>query len=85
VCPLFLIIGLWTRLNAAVLTVTLRVAVLQNQTADRDPQLAVLYTLVVAALALGGGGRWSVDSVWSARVGQRAQATTVAHAIGPVA
>ena len=62
ICSLFLIVGLATRINAAVLAVVLGVAILQNLLAGRDPQLAILYTLVVATLALMGGGRFSLDA-----------------------
>jgi putative oxidoreductase len=65
VCPLFLVAGLLTRCTGAILTVVLGVAVLQNVLADRDPQLALLYVLAVATLALTGGGRWSLDAVWT--------------------
>jgi uncharacterized membrane protein YphA (DoxX/SURF4 family) len=65
VCAPLLAAGFFTRLNAAALTGVLGVAVLQNLLADRDPQLAILYTLVVASLTLVGGGRYSLDSRWS--------------------
>lgn len=58
-----LILGLATRPVAAVLTVTLGVAIYQNVTTRRDPQLAVLYVLGVATLAIWGGGRYSLDSL----------------------
>lgn len=54
--------GLFTRAAAAGLTAVLGVAILQNVLADRDPQLALLYTLVVAAFVLIGGGRFSLDA-----------------------
>ena len=54
--------GIFTRASAAILTTVLSVAVLQNILAGRDPQLAVLYTLVVAAFVFIGGGRFSVDA-----------------------
>lgn len=54
--------GLCTRASAAILTTVLSVAVVQNILAGRDPQLAVLYTLVVAAFIFIGGGRFSVDA-----------------------
>lgn len=63
VCAPLLAIGLYTRLSAAVLAAVLAVAVMQNLLADRDPQLAILYTLVVAAFALLGGGRFSADAL----------------------
>lgn len=37
-------------------------AILQNLLAGRDPQLAILYTLVVVSLAIAGGGRYSLDA-----------------------
>lgn len=61
-CGLLLAIGLGTRLCGLVLTGTLSVAILQNLLAGRDPQLVLLYSLNVAALALLGGGRFSLDA-----------------------
>ena len=66
VCAPLLAAGLFTRINAAFLTATLGVAILQNILADRDPQLAILYVLVMASLALLGGGRFSLDA-WLSR------------------
>jgi uncharacterized membrane protein YphA (DoxX/SURF4 family) len=57
-----LALGLFTRLSGAILTCVLGVAIAQNLLADRDPQLAILYTLTVAAFALIGGGRFSLDA-----------------------
>ncbi len=61
ICPLFLLVGLFTRVNAALLTGVLSVAILQNLMAGRDPQLALLYVLIMATLLLMGGGRFSLD------------------------
>jgi putative oxidoreductase len=62
VCSLFIIAGLFTRINAILLTLALSGAILQNLLAGRDPQLAILYTLVVVSLVLIGGGRFSLDA-----------------------
>lgn len=62
VCALLLALGLFTRVSAAILTGVLGVAIAQNLLANRDPQLAILYTLTVAAFALLGGGRLSLDA-----------------------
>ncbi len=62
-----LAVGFLTRLSAAILTGVLGVAILQNLLAQRDPQLALLYTLVVAAFVLIGGGRFSLDAGLAAR------------------
>ncbi len=59
--------GVFTRLSAAILTAVLGVAILQNLLAGRDPQLALLYTLVVAAFIFIGGGRLSIDARLIAR------------------
>lgn len=67
VCAPLLAAGAFTRASAAILTAVLGVAVLQNLLAGRDPQLAVLYTLVVAAFSLIGGGRFSIDARLTAR------------------
>lgn len=61
-CGLLLAAGLGTRLSGVVLTGTLSVALLQNVLAGRDPQLVLFYILNVAALALLGGGRFSIDA-----------------------
>ena len=61
-CAPLLALGFYTRLNAAVLTTVLSVAIAQNVGAHRDPQLAALYTVVVAAFVLLGGGRFSLDT-----------------------
>lgn len=62
ICSLFVVAGLFTRINAALLVCALSGAILQNLLAGRDPQLAVLYTLAVIALALMGGGKISLDA-----------------------
>lgn len=61
-CAPMFAVGFLTRINAAVLTGVLSVAILQNHLANRDPQLAILYTVIVAAFVLIGGGRHSVDA-----------------------
>ena len=66
ICSLFLVAGCFTRVNAALLTGTLSVAILQNVLAHRDPQLAMLY-VVLMTLLFAGGGRFSVDAKLSAR------------------
>ena len=67
ICSLFLVAGCFTRLNAALLTGTLSVAILQNVLAHRDPQLAMLYVVVLITLLFAGGGRFSVDAKLSPR------------------
>src|SRR5258708_25919299 len=62
ICSLFIIIGLFTRINAILLFGALSGAILQNLLAGRDPQLAILYTLVVLTLAFMGGGKISLDA-----------------------
>ena len=62
ICSLFIVVGLFTRINAALLVCALSGAILQNLLASRDPQLAILYTLVVASLVLMGGGTYSLDA-----------------------
>ena len=51
------------RVNAALLAGTLCVAILQNVLARRDPQLAILYVLIMVALVFFGGGRFSLDAL----------------------
>ena len=60
ICSLFLVAGCFTRVNAAL-------AILQNVLAHRDPQLAMLYVVVLITLLFAGGGRFSVDAKLSAR------------------
>jgi putative oxidoreductase len=62
ICSLFIVAGLFTRINAALLLGALSGAILQNLLAGRDPQLAILYTLVVVTLALIGSGKFSLDA-----------------------
>lgn len=63
-CSLLLIVGLYTRISAALLVIVLCVATLQNLVTHRDPQLALLYTLIVLSLVFLGGGRFSLDARW---------------------
>ena len=49
-------------MNAALLTGALWVAILQNVLARRDPQLPILYMLIMVALIFLGGGRFSLDA-----------------------
>jgi putative oxidoreductase len=62
VCAPLIALGLFTRMNAALLTGTLSVAILQNLLAGRDPQLALLYAIVLLSLIFLGGGRFSLDA-----------------------
>ena len=70
ICSLFIIVGLFTRINALLLFGALSGAILQNLLAGRDPQLAILYTLVVLSLAFIGGGRISLDAKLFAKAEQ---------------
>lgn len=67
ICPVFIVVGCFTRINAALLAGALSGAILQNLLAGRDPQLAILYTLVVVSLIFLGGGRFSLDHHWYAK------------------
>ncbi len=62
VCSLCVVLGLLTRINAALLVGALSGAILQNLMAHRDPQLAMLYTLTMVAMVFLGGGRFSLDA-----------------------
>lgn len=62
ICSLFIVVGLFTRLNAVLLLGALSGAILQNLLAGRDPQLAILYAIVVVAIAFMGGGKFSLDA-----------------------
>jgi len=70
ICSLFLVVGLITRINAVLLVGVLGGGSLQNIITGRDQQLAILYTLIVATLALLGGGRFSLDSLLQRRCEQ---------------
>lgn len=67
VSALMLAMGLFTRLNALLLTATFAVAVLQNLCAGRDPELALLYLLVVMTMSFLGGGKYSLDALLLSR------------------
>ena len=69
ICSLFIVVGLFTRINAALLVCALSGAICQNLLASRDPQLAILYTLVVVTLVFLGGGKYSLD----ARISSKAE------------
>lgn len=70
-CAPLIALGFFTRVNAILLTGALSVAILQNLLAGRDPQLAILYTVVTASLIFLGGGKYSLDAKLFAR-GQQA-------------
>lgn len=70
ICSLFIVVGWFTRINAMLLTGALSGAILQNLLAGRDPQLAILYTLVVVTLLFMGGGRFSLDARISSKGGR---------------
>ena len=61
-----LALGLFTRLDAAVLEAVLLGAVVQNLLARRDPQLAILYTICVGIYFVIGAGTYSLD-YWPVR------------------
>lgn len=66
-CAPLIALGFFTRVNAILLTGALSVAILQNLLAGRDPQLAILYTLVTTSLIFLGGGKYSLDARLFAR------------------
>ena len=68
---LFIVVGLFTRINAALLLCALSGAIFQNLLAGRDPQLAVLYSLVVLTIVFMGGGKYSFDARLSERLAGR--------------
>ena len=69
ICSLFIVAGCFTRINAALLLGALSGAILQNLLAGRDPQLAILYTLVVVTFVFIGGGKYSLDAKFAAKTG----------------
>jgi putative oxidoreductase len=74
-CSLFIVVGLFTRINALLLTGALSGAIMQNLMARRDPQLAILYTFIVVTIIFMGGGRFSLDAVLNKRSGQIGRGT----------
>lgn len=68
ISSLFIVVGLFTRINAALLLCALSGAIVQNLLADRDTQLAILYSLVVLTIVLMGGGKYSLDARLSERL-----------------
>ncbi len=67
ICSLFVVFGWFTRINAALLVCALIGAILQNLLAGRDPQLAILYTIIVVTLFFMGGGKYSLDARTSSK------------------
>ena len=51
ICSLLMTVGFLTRINAALLSGVLGVALLQNLLANRDPQLTIVYLLIVVFFA----------------------------------
>jgi len=69
ICSLFIVVGLFTRINAVLLLGALSGAILQNLLAGRSPQLALLYILVVITFVFIGGGKFSLDAKVSSKLG----------------
>jgi len=67
ICPIFIIVGFFTRINAVLLLGALSGAILQNFLAGRSPQLALLYIIVVITIVFLGGGKLSLDAKTSAK------------------
>jgi uncharacterized membrane protein YphA (DoxX/SURF4 family) len=83
ICSLLLTVGLFTRLNALLLAAILGGAVLQNLLAGRDPQLAILYTLILLCMAIWDGGRFSIDAMLLSRLGPKGNAGEGREQLGP--
>ncbi|MGH7495882.1 MAG: DoxX family protein [bacterium] len=60
---LFLLLGLYTRWIAPVITIMMLVAVYRHLTSDMRFEMAALYFLVALLFAFVGGGKWSVDAL----------------------
>lgn len=72
VLPVLLVLGLFGRFGALGLTVVNVVAVLSlTEIADAALQQHVFWGSLLAALALWGPGKWSVDAWWWPRVAAR--------------
>ena len=61
-CPLFVVVAWFTRINSALLVCALSGVILQNLLAGRDPQVTILYTLVVVTIEFIGRGKYSLDA-----------------------
>tara|TARA_R110000744_G_scaffold112179_2_gene210423 strand:+ start:18264 stop:18758 length:495 start_codon:yes stop_codon:yes gene_type:complete len=65
IAPVLILGGLATRAAAGVLTVLLCGAIAQNLHESRDPQLALIYTIVCVSIAIRGSGRFTLDAlIW---------------------
>lgn len=62
IAPILLALGFWTRTCSLLLAAVLMGAAAQNISADRDPQLAILYMLVAFYFFGFGPGPWSLDA-----------------------
>lgn len=69
VCPILLVLGLFTRLSALPLAVTMAVAFFVVHGGDPfgKKELALLYLIPSVVLVLTGGGKLSLDAVISRR------------------
>lgn len=67
VCALLLALGLFTRLNAIPLIITMAVAAFMIHAGDplSDKEPALMYLAAYTALFLMGGGDWSLQTVFS--------------------
>ncbi len=63
VCSLMLILGIFTRATAAILSFNMFVALMWHCTNGGNAELALLYFVMFIALALSGGGKISLDSI----------------------
>ena len=77
-CALALLLGLFTRLAAIPLLITMAVAafVVHGDDPFAKQEMAVLYGSVFAMLALTGGGDWSLDGLLAKRRGRGKAAKT---------
>jgi putative oxidoreductase len=67
VCAVAVAAGLWTRIAAIPVVVAMAVAGFVHHAQDPfgDKELALLYCAVFLALALVGGGRYTLDALWT--------------------
>jgi uncharacterized membrane protein YphA (DoxX/SURF4 family) len=82
ICSLFVTAGLFTRINAILLSGVLGVAILQNLLAGRDPQLAILYVLIIVTMIFLGGGKFSFDARLCSREHSLAPVSKVLNVTG---
>ena len=63
ICGLFIVLGLWTRLSAAILSINMAVAYFFAHAGDpfSAKEKSMLFLLLFVVILFAGGGKYSVD------------------------